>query len=260
MAAEVRLDTDRLQQMAQHVGSQVSAGLNCILSNLGDKLGLYSTIKASGAVSSDELADSTGLHERWIREWLRQQACVGQLDYDVETDRFSISPEAAAILCEADHPMYFASGFNAVNVLQNAGRRLPEIFRSGIGLSFDDHGADCACGIERLNNYVPRYTLVQEIIPMVLGLDQRLRSGIRVADVGCGSGIALREMAKAYPHSSFVGYEISEHALGRAGDNLAEAGVENVQLWQRSCEPSTRGSFVRPDYDVRCDSRRSVPS
>ena len=189
MAEATQVDREKLEIYLKQVSQQVMAGFNCSLSHVGDKLGLYRKLRDNGPVTSMEFAEATGLHERWLREWLRHQACVGQIDYSADDDSFSLSPEAAIVLCDDENPFYFAAGFQAVVATHEAVPKLGDSFRTGLGLTYDEQGEACACGIERLNNYVPRNELVQNILPSLNGVTDKLVSGARVADVGCGAGI-----------------------------------------------------------------------
>ena len=235
--AEREINQKKLERFSWRTSQQVAAAMNVSLSHVGDQLGLFKAIRKIGPVTSVSLSEYTNLHERWLREWLRHQACNEHLDYDEQQDAFSISNEAAAVLCDEDSPYYFASGFNAFAATHFASTKLPEIFRTGIGLSYDDHGACCACGIERLNNYVPRFVLVQQILPEIDGLIEQLEQGISVADIGCGAGTAILQMGKAFPNSNFIGYEISTHALQRAHANLEEWALANVQVKDARVDP-----------------------
>ena len=237
MAARRIADREKVEAFIKQTGQEVTAGFNCSLSYLGDRLGLYKAIDEIGPVSSDLLAAHTGLHERWLREWLRHQACVGHVEYLAADDAFYLTPEAAVVLCDDDHPMFFASGFGAVAATHAALPKMDEVFRTGLGLSYDDHGQACACGIERLNNYFPRNELVQNVLPMLDGVTDKLDSGASVADVGCGAGLALIEMAKAYPQATFVGYDTSSHALERAHANVEAQGLTNLRFSNPSVEP-----------------------
>ena len=196
-ARRPQLDRQRLEAFIKQIGAQVAAGFNCSLSHLGDRLGLYRALAEAGPMNSDELAAHTGLHERWLREWLRHQACVQQIEY--EDGRFSLSPEAAAVLAEEGHPFFFASGFGAVTATYPSLPKMPAVFETGVGLTYDDHGAGCACGIERMSSFVQKHELVPKILPEVQGMVERLEAGARVADVGCGAGTATVAMAEAFP-------------------------------------------------------------
>ncbi len=236
-ATQRGFDHEKAQRFAARTGQQLAAAINCYLSYIGDDLGLYKAIVDLGWTTSDELAETTGLHERWIREWLRHQACNQHLEYDAEKDAFSISPEAGSVLCDEDSPYYFASGFQAFASLRSSLDRLPEAFATGLGMRFDEHGPGCACGIEKLNNYIPKFELVQSILPQLDDVCERLEEGATVADVGCGAGIALLNMAKAFPRSSFTGVEISTHAIERARTNIDEWGLTNVSIQDAREQP-----------------------
>ena len=168
MSQTSEVDRERLEGFLKLVGSQVAAGFNCSLSALGDRLGLYRALADIGPVNSDELATHTGLHERWLREWLRHQACVGQVEY--AEGRFGLSPEAKIVLAEEGHAFFFASGFGAVTATYPSLPRLPDAFRTGLGLTYDDHGAACACGIERMNAHLQRRELVPKLLPEIDGI------------------------------------------------------------------------------------------
>ncbi|MCP5180767.1 MAG: methyltransferase domain-containing protein [Pseudomonadales bacterium] len=231
------INRDKLSNYIRMVGGSVAQGFNCAISAVGDRLGLYRTLAHSGPVTSGDLAEQTGLNERWLREWLRHQASVGHLDYDAATDHFSMCPEAAMVLANPESPAFLAGGFDAVLAAAPAVPQVAEAFHTGLGMSYDDHGAACACGIERLSAYSKKQALVNEVLPLVDGLAHRLREGARVADVGCGGALSTLAMARAFPASEFVGYEISSHALERARANLAEAKLGNVRLAHAGEEP-----------------------
>ena len=235
MSSSKKIDRDRLEKFFFRVANQVSAGFNCSLSALGDRLGLYKALADIGPVNSDELAAHTGLHERWLREWLRHQACVGQVEY--AEGRFGLSPEGKIVLAEEDHAFFFASGFTACTATYPSIPRLPDAFRTGLGLTYDDHGAACACNLERMSGYLQRTELVPKLLPEVDGIVGKLEAGAAVADVGCGSGTALLAMAEAFPASTFTGYDTSTHALDNARRNLAESSADNVRLIDPSAEP-----------------------
>ena len=228
-------DRDKARDIYNRVGAQVAAGFNCTLSALGDELGLYRTIADHGPIDSVGLAETTGLDERWLREWLRHQACVQHLEY--ADGRFSMSPEAEAIFADEDHPLFFASGFRSLAATYPAFDKMPEVFRTGIGLSYDDHGEACACGVERMSAYVQKKELVPKILPELDGMVDRLAAGGVAADVGCGAGLATLAMAEAFPRSKFVGYDTSRHAIERARENLAVTSFDNVRFVNPLDEP-----------------------
>ncbi|MGE0827565.1 MAG: methyltransferase domain-containing protein [Candidatus Binatia bacterium] len=194
---------------------------------LGDTLGLYRAMMNAGPLTSDELAQKTGLHERWVREWLRGQAAAGILDYAGD-GRFELSVETGMFLADPESPKLAVGIFSDLPQRMAVVQRLPESFRTGIGLNYDARGPEGAVGIERVFGNWYRFTLVQKVLPELEGVTDKLRAGAKAADIGCGAGMALLEMAKAFPHSQFHGYDISKHALTRAEANKAAAGVKNV--------------------------------
>jgi SAM-dependent methyltransferase len=228
------------------VTGSVAAGLNCAISALGDQLGLYRALHELRSASSAELAARTGLDERWLREWLRHQACMGQIEYDPGAERFHLTPEAVAVLLDTTHPAYFGGAFESAATSFGALPTLVQSFRTGLGLAYDDHGPGCASGIERMSRYFNEHTLVPKVLPLLDGVVAKLERGARVADVGCGAGIATLAMARAFPRSEFVGYDISQHALVRAADNLARLGVENLRFVNPNDEPLP----AVPTYDL----------
>ncbi len=178
---------------------------------LGDKLGLYQALDGAGPVTSEDLAQKTGLHERWVREWIRGQAAAGIIDYKGD-DRFELSPEIAMFLADEHSPKLAVGIFSDLPQRMAVVERLPEAFRTGIGLNYDARGPEGARGIERVFGNWYRFTLVSQVLPKLDGVVTKLQAGAKAADVGCGAGVALLEMAKAFPQSKFHGYDISQHA------------------------------------------------
>lgn len=234
---QIRPDRRKLEQYLERVTGSVAAGLNCAISSLGDQLGLYRALDELRIASCDDLAAHTGLNERWLREWLRHQACMGQIEYDADSDRFFLSPEAVAVLLDTSHPAYFGGAFESATASFGALPSLVTSFRTGLGLSYDEHGPGCASGIERMSRYFNEHTLVPDVLPLLDGTVDTLTRGARVADVGCGAGIATLAMAGAFPASMFVGYDISEHALARARDNQHASGLDNIRFVNPRQEP-----------------------
>jgi 2-polyprenyl-3-methyl-5-hydroxy-6-metoxy-1,4-benzoquinol methylase len=197
--------------------------------HLGDTLGLYRALDGAGPVTAEELASRTGLHERWLLEWLRGQAAAGLLDYH-EPDRFELTTAGAMVLAKEEDSLAFAGGAFAAPMGPEIAEKLADAFRTGVGLSYQDLGANAAHRTERMLGPWVRQALVPMIIPALDGVDEKLRAGARVADIGCGAGVALLAMAEAYPASEFHGYDPSAHAIERAQAKASELGLENVRL------------------------------
>jgi 2-polyprenyl-3-methyl-5-hydroxy-6-metoxy-1,4-benzoquinol methylase len=229
-------DPDKLKDYAKLVFGALGGAMTSALIGLGDRLGLYDAMVDAGPVTSQQLADKTGLDERWIREWLHQQGAAGVLEY-CGKDRFELSPEGQAVLADENHPAFGAGFFTQLPAQLAVTEKLPEAFKTGLGLPYDALGPEGARGIERGLAPWFRALLVPHALPRVDGIVARLEAGVQVADVGCGAGVALLEMAKAFPASKFHGYELSNHALSRAEQNRAQAGVSNAQFHNVASEP-----------------------
>src|SRR5215471_3062739 len=244
MATDPRpVDMEKVKANAELILGFLGGAVVSGMIYLGDRLGLYRALQGSEPVTSGDLAHKTGLHERWVREWLQGQAAAGLIDYKGD-GHFALSPETAIVLADENNLMFLAGGFCALPQQMAILERLPEAFKSGLGLPYDALGPEGARGIERLLAPWFHTQLVPVALPKLDGVVAKLQSGAKVADVGCGAGVALVEMAKAFPHSRFHGYDIAKYALAQAETNKAEAGASNVTFHDASRNPiSVDGSF-----------------
>jgi 2-polyprenyl-3-methyl-5-hydroxy-6-metoxy-1,4-benzoquinol methylase len=231
-----KIDIEKTRKIAEHVFDLLGGALVSAMIYLGDRMGLYQALNGAGALTSEELAQKTGLHERWIREWLYGQAAANLIDY-IGEGRFELSPESALVLANENNPFFLAGGFCALPQQMAVLNQLPESFKSGIGLTYDQLGPEVNRGVERLLAPWFHTQLVPSALPKLDGVVGKLQNGAKVADVGCGSGVALIEMAKAYPRSSFHGYDIAKIALARALNNAMQAGISNVTFHDAKVDP-----------------------
>ena len=165
------------------VGAHVSAMIY-----VGIELGLYAALREGGGATPPEFAERTGLHERWLREWLQQQASSGLLDYDAETKRFAIAPEVWILIGDPDELRTLRTNFAGLTYRFGVLDRLPEAFRTGIGVRWDDRGPRAAESTELLFRNWYRQVLVPQALPKLEGVTGRLQAGGVAADVGCESG------------------------------------------------------------------------
>jgi len=233
---EADLDPERLKQFAKRVFGTLGGAMTAAMIHLGDRMGLYRALEDGEAVDAAVLAGRTGLSERWLREWLFQQGAAEILEARGD-DRFALSAEGRAVLADESHVAFGAGFFDTLPQQMTIVEKLPEAFSTGIGLDYDALGEQGARGIERGLAPWFRNLLVPLVLPRLGGVCERLEAGTCVADVGCGGGVALLEMARAFPASDFHGYEISEHALLRAEANRSDAGVANVSFHHALREP-----------------------
>lgn len=208
--------------------------------HLGDQLGLYGALAAGDGDTSGSLASKTGLHERWVREWLHNQVAariVACDDLGADSPIFRLTPEAVAVLATPDHPAYGMGMFHRLPQTMGALVRMPESFRSGIGHDYDSHGPEGAVGIERSFEPWNQNHLIPTVLPALEGLRTRLEAGARVADIGCGAGGLALLIGRTFPASTVIGYDISQHALSRANDRLAAEGLANVRFADPRTDP-----------------------
>ncbi|HEU5297755.1 MAG TPA: class I SAM-dependent methyltransferase [Burkholderiaceae bacterium] len=197
---------------------------------LGDRLGLFHAMRSGEPVSSDQLAQKTGTHERYVREWLSAQAAAGYVDYDDATERFSLNPEQVAVFADDDSATSMAGAFEVLATLWLDEPKVADAFRHGRGLGWHEHSQCLFRGTERF--FRPGYNanLVPSWLPALEGVVEGLTRGATVADVGCGHGSSTIVMARAYPKSSFVGFDYHAPSVGRATEAARNAGVTNVRF------------------------------
>ena len=231
-----RVDPERLRDYARRLFGHLNGAVTSALVYLGDELGLYRALAEGGPATSAELAGRTGLDERWVREWLYNQGAAGLLETG-PGERFGLSPEGRAVLADESHPAFGAGSFSQLPKTLATVERLRESFRTGLGLPYDAFGPEGARGVER--GFAPwvRSFVVPAVIRRVPGLAERLAAGACVADVGCGTGVALSVLAQAFPKAELHGYELSRFALRRAEENRARSGAANLSFHDVSDEP-----------------------
>jgi SAM-dependent methyltransferase len=209
-----------------------SAGVTLCI-HIGQQTGLWERL-AGGAATSTELADRSGLSERHVREWLAAVTCAGIVDFDETTRRFSLPAEHAACLTGTTSAN-LAPISGAWPVMGRLAPRLIETFHTGGGLPYSAYMPEYTDIQDAANRRIYDDTLVDGYLAAVDGLTERLRSGVRVADVGCGTGHCVNLMARAFPASTFVGYDVSRVALERARGEAESMGVTNVTFELQDC-------------------------
>jgi SAM-dependent methyltransferase len=221
----VTLDPERVEQFAGQVAVDAGAALGIALATLGDRLGLWTAMGGAGEpVTAAELAARTHTHERYVREWLNQQAAGGYVTYDPAADAYVLPPEHAVALAEGG-PADLGGLMRAVSAAVAARPQVEERFRSGDGLGWHEHDDDLFCGTERAFGASYRMSLVADWLPALDGVVERLERGGLVADVGCGHGSSTVLMAQAFPQSRFVGVDAHDGSIATARERAAQAGV-----------------------------------
>jgi SAM-dependent methyltransferase len=214
-----------MHQFLGKVVGDFGASLSSSLAYIGQKLGLYKALAADGPLTAAELAEKTNTNERYVREWLVNQAAGGYVEYDAASGRYSLSPEQAVALTEEQSPFFVGGGFFVVKAMTQAVERIEDYFRKGGGMLWGEHHPDLFIGTERF--FRPGYTahLVSTWIPSLEGVEEKLKAGAKVADVGCGHGASTIILAKAYPNSEFWAFDNHEASVEYAKRAAQDAGV-----------------------------------
>jgi SAM-dependent methyltransferase len=249
MSSEAReIDQGKLEAFLGKVVTDFGAALSSSLVYIGQKLGLYKALAEAGPSTPAELAGRTGTQERYVREWLVNQTAGGYVEYDPQTARFSLSPEQAAALADEESPAYVGGGFYLIKAMTNAVPRIEESFRNGGGILWGDHDPDLFVGVERFFRPGYRTHLVNDWIPALTGIDEKLKAGGLVADVGCGHGASTVIMAQAYPASRFTGFDNHAPSIEHARRAAEEAGVADRVTFEVSSADAIPGG----PYDLVC--------
>ena len=231
------IDPDQLKLYSYQLFTKLEGAVTAGMVHLGDRLGLYRALADAGEpISSEALAVRTGLHERWVREWLHNQAAARLVAWN-DQEQFWLEPEATVVLTDPDHPAYGMGWFHRQPQLMASVVDLYESFRTGVGHDYDSQGPVGAAGIERSFEPWYRNFLVPVALPALDGVVAALERGVTVADVGCGAGVAVCLIAAAFPNSEVHGYDLSVHALERAVARRDAAGLSNAHFHDIRHEP-----------------------
>lgn len=221
------INEDKMHEFLGKVVGDFGASLSSSLAYIGQKLGLYKALADAGPLTPAELAERTSTTERYVREWLVNQAAGGYVDYDAASGRYSLAPEQTVALTDETSPFYVGGGFFVVKAMNQALERIEDHFKNGGGMLWGEHHPDLFVGTERF--FRPGYTahLGATWIPALTGVQEKLNAGAKVADIGCGHGASTIIMAKAFPNSRFWGFDNHEASVNQARKAAEEAGVSD---------------------------------
>ncbi len=240
------IDQQKLEAFVGRAVNDLGASLSALLLHIGDKLGLYKAMAGSGPLTSQQLAEKTGTAERYVREWLANQAAGGYVTYDAATNTFSLTEEQAFCLANEESPAFLPGGFESLAAVFSSEPKITAAFRSGQGVGWHEHDARLFSGTERF--FRPGYNanLVSSWIPALEGVEAKLRRGAKVADVGCGHGASTCVMARAFPNSAFFGFDYHVPSIERARKSAADAGLAD----RITFETAGAKNFPGEGYDL----------
>jgi SAM-dependent methyltransferase len=216
-------DRKKAAALTRQVGIDFGAALSVALAFIGDRLGIFRRIGATGPITVRQLAEESGLNERYLREWAAAMAASGYLDYDPATAAFSLNPEQASVLAHDDNTFFMGGAFQYAVACYRQIPKLIGAFECGGGVPFADFGLDIVQAIERLFHAGYETWVAQEWIPAVPDVHHKLMDGGLAAEVGCGAGQCTIPVAAAFPNSRFYGYDIDLTSIERAREKAEKA-------------------------------------
>jgi 2-polyprenyl-3-methyl-5-hydroxy-6-metoxy-1,4-benzoquinol methylase len=224
------------QAKSEAFGGRLLAALNdgalCLMTSIGHRTGLFDAMRGLPPATPYDLARRARLHERYVREWLGAMVTARVVEVDPATGRYRLPPEHAAFLTRAagaDNVAVFAQYVGLLGCVEDD---VVDCFEKGGGVPYAKFRRFHAVMAEDSGLSVGS-SLESHILPLVPGLADRLRKGIRVLDVGCGSGRVMIQLAGLFPKSTFHGLDLSEEAVGAARAGTAEKGLRNAVFTQR---------------------------
>jgi SAM-dependent methyltransferase len=242
------IDEAKLEAFMGQAVTDMGAIISAPLMLIGEKLGLYKAMAHAGPLTSREIAERAGAAERYVREWLGNQAAGGYVTYEPDSDRYTLPDEQALALADEDSPFYILGVYDSIASLFADEDQIVEAFRSGEGMGWHEHDHRLFRGTERFFRPGYRAHLVAEWIPALDGVQAKLERGARVADVGCGHGASTIVMAGAFPNSEFFGFDYHDASIDRARAAAAEAGMGD----RITFEVALAKDFPGDGYDLAC--------
>jgi len=246
MVSEI-FDESKFEQLQGKVVGDVGGALGLFMAYIGDQTGVYRALEKMGACTHTELAEATGLNERYLLEWLSANAAFGYVDYDTEQDKFTLNPEQAALFSHEGDPTCMQGFFQAVISQIATHETAVDVFKTGRGRPWGEHDTCCYCGTDRF--FRPGYVanLIDNWIPALEGVEERLKAGAKIGDIGCGHGSSSNLMAESYPNSTVFGFDFHSPSVEIAKRKAADADLSNVNYQLSSAQ-----DFPGKDFDLIC--------
>jgi len=237
------MDNAKVEAFVNKALGDLGSALTAALVVIGDKVGLYKAMAGAGPLTPAELAKRTDTNERCVREWLSAQAAAEYVTYDAKTKRYELPDEHAAALADDESPACVLGGFQGMTSAMKAEPKVAEAFKHGHGVGWHEHDPGLFIGTERF--FRPGYNahLVGEWIPSLRGVKEKLEKGATVADVGCGHGASTIIMAKAFPKSTFVGFDYHQPSIDAATEKARAAGVGDRVRFEVGAAKSYPGKY-----------------
>ncbi|TFG76016.1 MAG: class I SAM-dependent methyltransferase [Thermodesulfobacteriales bacterium] len=225
----VSINEVKSEEFAERMMTILNHGALNLMISIGYRTGLFDVMSELEPSRSEEIASAAKLNERYVREWLGAMVTGEIVVYDIENKTYSLPPEHSAWLTRKAVPNNIAVTTQWISVLGSVEDEIVECFHNGGGVPYEAFERFHEVMSEESNQTVIA-PLLDQTLPLIPGILEKLEEGIEVMDLGCGSGFALVHMATEFPNSQFTGYDISEEAINRGNAHAAEHGLTNVKL------------------------------
>lgn len=243
--AEV-IDEQKVNDMVGKVVGDVAGAMSLFMAYLGDKAGVYEAMDGD-RLTCRQLAQKTGLNEKYLHEWLGSNAAAGYVSYDPDTEEFWLEPEQALVFTREGQPACLQGFIQSLMAQFETHEEAVETFKSGKGRAWGAHSPCCFCAVDRF--FRPGYVanLTTDWIPALQGVEEKLKAGAKVADIGCGLGSSTIHLAKQYPNSTIHGIDFHQESIDEARRRASEEGVGNVEFTVAKAQ-----DFDGSGYDLAC--------
>jgi len=225
--ATTELDAGRVEEFAGRMVEVINSSMLSLMTSVGHRTGLFDTMATMEPATSAQIADATGLNERYVREWLNAMTVGRFVDYDPPSRTYVLPPEHAVSLTRMAGPSNMANITQYTALMGGVEDDIVACFRVGGGVPYSRFPAFQALMAEQ-SGQIHDAALIDGELALVDGLIDRLRAGIDVCDVGCGQGHAINLMAKEFPNSRFTGFDFSQEGIATAQKESAELGLSNT--------------------------------
>jgi 2-polyprenyl-3-methyl-5-hydroxy-6-metoxy-1,4-benzoquinol methylase len=222
-------DPAKAEAFAGELLSALNHGALCLMISIGHRTGLFDAMSALPASTADAIAEAAGLNERYVREWLGAMVTGGVIEVDPSTGRYRLPAEHAAYLTRSSAADNMAVFSQYIAVMGGVEDEIVECFAKGGGVPYEKFPRFHAVMAEDSGQSVLS-SLESHVLPLIPGLTDRLAAGIRVLDVGCGSGRIMNRLAELYPDSRFTGIDLSPEAIAKARAEASQKGLRNVEF------------------------------